>query len=462
MTLHEQPAAKRAQTRRSGSDAPSLLVLTSSRAGLGLPQANLPALRRLRPPIAVGRLATVLALLLPVLGLALLLVPWQQTALGTGKVIAYAPQERQQEVESPITGQVLSWAVTEGDKVEAGDLIAVLGDNDPDYMARLTDQLDQARTGLSAAREQVRTYRLKAEAETLARDLAVAEYEAKIMSERQKLVGEEAEAATSAINLDRLATLRAEGIESARTLELGELSAAKTIAAAEARKQLVSSTERARDKALQAGESKVQSVEAEYQAALAKEAEARQKVVELESKVARQARQEVRAPRAGRVLRLMGGPGGEQVKSGDALAVLVPEAEQRAVELLLDGNDMPLVAEGEEVRLLFEGWPALQFSGWPELSRGTFGGTVAFVDATDNGSGSFRVVILPEEGTRWPDGERLRQGVRAKGFVMLGRVSLGYELWRQLNGFPPLPPVKKGENVTPPNGKKPRAPSELK
>jgi hypothetical protein len=27
--------------------------------------------------------------------------------------------------------------------------------------------------------------------------------------------------------------------------------------------------------------------------------------------------------------------------------------------------------------------------------------------------------------------------VRAKGFVLLDQVSLGFELWRQANGFPP-------------------------
>ena len=32
----------------------------------------------------------------------------------------------------------------------------------------------------------------------------------------------------------------------------------------------------------------------------------------------------------------------------------------------------------------------------------------------------------------------LRQGVRVNGWVLLGQVTLGYELWRIFNGFPPL------------------------
>ena len=84
------------------------------------------------------------------------------------------------------------------------------------------------------------------------------------------------------------------------------------------------------------------------------------------------------------------------------------------------------------------------------------------MDATDDGSGTFRVVIVPDpDQPPWPDGEALRQGVRAKGWVLLGQVSLGYELWRQLNGFPPLPPVEKGSSPTLPSAKKPRAPKGL-
>ena len=125
------------------------------------------------------------------------------------------------------------------------------------------------------------------------------------------------------------------------------------------------------------------------------------------------------------------------VKAGDALAVLVPDTESRAVELWIDGNDIPLIAEGGKVRLQFEGWPAVQFTGWPSVAVGTFGGRVALVDATDDGTGKFRVLVVPEAGEPWPSGRFLRQGTQANGWVLLQRVSLGYELWRRFNGFPP-------------------------
>jgi membrane fusion protein, adhesin transport system len=96
------------------------------------------------------------------------------------------------------------------------------------------------------------------------------------------------------------------------------------------------------------------------------------------------------------------------------------------------------VTRGRNVRLQFEGWPAVQFAGWPSVAVGTFSGEVVNVDSTDDGKGKFRILVVPEAGNEWPSDHYLRQGVRANGWVLLNRVSLGYELWRQLNGFPPV------------------------
>ena len=91
------------------------------------------------------------------------------------------------------------------------------------------------------------------------------------------------------------------------------------------------------------------------------------------------------------------------------------------------------------MRLQFEGWPALQFSGWPSIAVGTFGGRVPLVDPTDNGKGKFRVLVEPDpDEQQWPSHRFLRQGVRANGWVLLNVVPIGYELWRQFNGFPPV------------------------
>jgi multidrug efflux pump subunit AcrA (membrane-fusion protein) len=168
---------------------------------------------------------------------------------------------------------------------------------------------------------------------------------------------------------------------------------------------------------------------------------ARAEVARLDTRLARQGRQIVRAPRAGVILRRAAGTASVYVKTGDPLAVLVPDTRERAVEIWLDGNDLPLIEKGRPTRLQFEGWPAIQFSGWPSLAVGTFGAEVGIIDAAGSGKhGKFRILVTPAPREPWPKAELLRQGVRAHGWVMLGTVPLGYELWRRFNNFPPSLP----------------------
>jgi len=50
--------------------------------------------------------------------------------------------------------------------------------------------------------------------------------------------------------------------------------------------------------------------------------------------------------------------------------------------------------------------------------------------------GEFRILVTPDpEDEPWP--EQLRMGSGTKGWVMLDNVAVWYEIWRQLNGFPP-------------------------
>jgi multidrug efflux pump subunit AcrA (membrane-fusion protein) len=170
-------------------------------------------------------------------------------------------------------------------------------------------------------------------------------------------------------------------------------------------------------------------------------ASARAELARIETQVARQEQQLVRAPRNGVILRRAAGQGSVYVRPGEELAVLVPEIERRAVELWMDGNDLPLLKVVRQVRMQFEGWPAVQISGWPGIAVVTFGGTIEVIDAADVGPpGTFRILVAPIPGELWPDRRILRQGVRAHGWVLLNVVPLGFELWRQFNDFPPALP----------------------
>ncbi len=384
---------------------------------------------------------------------ALCFVPWQQSVRGTGRVIAYAPLERQQTLEAPIAGRIIEWAAVEGQHVEAGDLVAVISDNDPELADRLARTRDAASTRFEMARGAVEVYEQQIDALEAAQSaaLAAAAERIEMALDRRTAAEQGREAAAAAkratnLNLVRQRSLAEEGLTSTRNRELAELAdetadadlerARATLRAAEAEIKAL----RAERKRVEADTSAdIEKAKAALQGARADVAKYEGDVAQREVDVARQHTMRVTAPRAGTILRLLAKQGGEFVGAGDPIAVLVPTTESRAVEMWVDGNDVPLVTPGRSVRLQFEGWPAVQFVGWPSVAVGTFEGEVALVDMADDGNGRFRVVVVPpKDGAQaWPDGAFLRQGVRANGWILLDSVRLGFEVWRQWNGFPP-------------------------
>jgi multidrug resistance efflux pump len=125
---------------------------------------------------------------------------------------------------------------------------------------------------------------------------------------------------------------------------------------------------------------------------------------------------------------------GENFKEGIELVSIMPANASLAVEMFIEPIDFPLITVGGKVRFIFDGWPAIVFSGWPQLSNGTFGGRVYAIDNFASQNGLYRVLVIPEEEI-WPDA--LRVGSGAVSYALLKDVPVWYELWRQLNGFPP-------------------------
>lgn len=414
------------------------------------------SLRLTRSTTSARALARRLALAFVALALALLLAPWQQSVTGHGRVIARAALERPQAIEAPLDARVAEVLVQEGARVAAGDPLVRLTDNDPELVARLERERDAVRARLDATRlailaseqriDGLRTaQRATVEAARARADMAADRESAA----RQALDAARAELNTATLNLERTRELARDGLASTRARELAEL-AEQTARATLGRAEAGLSAARREVKALRSdrtradadGGAGVDAAEVGLQALRAEVARGEQELARVEVQLARQGAMTVVAPRAGAVLKLIAAQGGELVKAGDALVHLVPDTDDRAVELWVRGLDAPLIAPGRHVRLQFEGWPAIQFVGWPSAAVGTFGGVVALMDAADDGQGRFRIVVVPdpqgEPADAWPDPRYLRQGVRANGWILLDEVSLGFELWRQFNGFPPV------------------------
>lgn len=420
---------------------------------------RLPAMRLTRTPHAARTAArTVMWFLLMVL-IVLIATPWQQTAWGDGRVIAYAPVEREQRIEAPVEGRIAKWYVQDGSVVKEGDPIADISDNDPDIVVRLRGERAAVQKRLDAGDARKTAVEARAKALDASRTAALSAAKLRVAMARARVTAADkaVEAATAAektakLNLDRQKALVEKGLASNRALELADLDYTRASTDLD-RAKVASLLARSEELAIEADRLKVdadtiaslEDARATLAQAISEVANATVELQRIDVRLARQGAQAVKAPRAGTILRIVAKPGGEMVKPGDPLAIFVPTITDRAVELWVDGRDVPLIRVGNEVRLQFEGWPALQFSGWPSVAVGTFGGRIALVDATDDGKGRFRVLVTPDPNDPWPATAYLRPGVRAHGWTLLGRVRLGYELWRQFNGFPPAvaPPASK-------------------
>jgi multidrug resistance efflux pump len=411
-------------------------------------KAPFDALEYARSPGFVRKGATVAFSIVIAYIIIVLVLPWQQFVSGKGRVIAYDPLERPLVLEAPISGRLQVSNVVEGQKVEAGEVLFEMADNDPNRLTNLRTQLVAAQSKLDAANDKLREMRnqLAQKEESFPEAVAAAQ---------EKLEAARFAAETAALQYTRIEELFNNpmgGLVSQRDFELATLERDKT--AAELRQARAD-----RRKVEFDGQADLNKTRADVQAARSDSATAAESVASKESELARQATLTVVAPRDGVIFRV-NATEGSFLSSGKPLATIVPDTDNRMVELWVDGNDIPLVQdrevapdgtviqEGSPVRLQFEGWPAVQFIGWPSVARGTFGGEVVLIDPTDDGTGRFRVLVAPKpdvvnDGTEvveWPGPRWLRQGVQANGWVLLQQVPLWYEIWRQLNGFPPALP----------------------
>ena len=422
-------------------DPPEAMPLLDARA-------HFHAMERAQSPRRIRQLSQgmLLACALAFLGLAFL--PWRQFIHGTGRVVAYNPLERSLTVEAPLAGRVDRTTVREGQVVKQGDVLFELVDNDPNLLTNLEQQREFARVRRKAAGERVES--LSAQIGELERSLPLAMEAAQTRLDAARFA-----ATTAGQQFARIKSLFDDrrGLASQRDLELAQLERDRTAA------ELVRSEAELKRVGVDLRAS-LSSAAASRDSARADFAAADQSLVALDIQVSQTQRQRVLAPRNGIVFRVQATEG-TFLRAGSPLCTLVPETAERMVEVLLDGNDMPLIQArevdaqgvvlrpGSPARVQFEGWPALQVIGWPSIAVGTFGGEVVVVDPTDNGKGKFRALIAPKPDVvtrgngetqvrHWPDERWLRQGVRANGWVLLQQVPLWYELWRQMNGFPPV------------------------
>lgn len=388
-----------------------------------------------------------------------LFLPWQQNILAEGSVTALNPEDRPQTVESAIAGRIRSWHVMEGQWVKAGDTILVLDEIkekyfDPELLARLEEQIKGKEDAIVAYQGKIESYKAQIAALQEALDLNLAQQDNKIKQARLKVSIDSADLEAEKVNL----LVAQRQYEAGEILEKQGLIALITL---ESRRTKLQETNAkivsAQNKYLQSQQEyinakielnakraeyleKISKARSDLNDAMSGLANAQADLAKLKNEYAnmkiRNEQYVCRAPQDGIVVKALKAGIGETIKEQEAVVTIMPANPQVAVELYVKPMDVPLLSVGRKVRLEFDGWPALQFSGWPSVAVGTFGGEIAVIDAVDSKAGKYRVLVKPDpDDEPWP--KQLRQGSGVLGWAMLDDVPIWYEIWRQLNGFPP-------------------------
>ena len=424
-----------------------------------LSETHLYSLRTLKTP-GVGRTVAKVLIVLTAILIVVLFLPWQQNIRGKGTLTALSPQNRPQLVQSAIAGRITNWHIIEGDFVRKGDTLLSITEIkdkffDPDLILRLEEQLDAKRNSRDAKTNKVRALRNQISALENALVAKTSQAKNKLQQAKLKLQADSLEFVAEQVNYENATSIfaRNKNRYDAGNITLTKFQEIESKYQMSAAKVLKAENEWLQRKAdLANAVLELTSIEADYTDKISKAqsnlnetisglnetmAEISKMENELSNVRIRQQQYQIIAPQSGYVVKAIKVGIGETIKEGDAVATILPESDDKAVEMYVKAMDIPLIEAGKKVRVQFDGWPALQFSGWPNVSVGTFGGVVAIIDRVQSKNGMFRILVKPDpEDEPWP--EQLRLGSGIKGWVMLNNVPIWYEIWRQMNGFPPM------------------------
>ena len=389
----------------------------------------------------------------------LLILPWQQNIQTKGKVTTLDPGDRPQTIQATIPGRIEQWFVREGQLVQKGDTIVHLSEIkvdyfDPNLVSRTTNQVRAKENAIvnyeqkaGALAQQIEAMRQELSLKREQLSAKVKQVELKIASQEAELEQVEVALSIAQRQFDRTDTLFQQGIKSRTDWEdkRQKLQESQAKAVAAGNKLLESQQE------LAVAQLDFRNVVNEYTNKIAKaqsdrfstlsdrfgaEGDLNKMQIQAENYEKRQEFYYIIAPQDCYITQVVKPGIGETVKEGDPIVTMMPAAFELAVELHVRPMDLPLIRQGAEVRFVFDGWPSIVFSGWPDLSVGTYSGRVVAIDNNIDKNGRYRILVAPNPDDRpWP--EALRPGSGVQGIALLGHVRVWYELWRQLNGFPP-------------------------
>jgi membrane fusion protein, adhesin transport system len=393
------------------------------------------------------------------IGFALLFFPWTQNIQTNGRVTTLRPEQRPQTIQATIAGRIEKWHVFEGQKVRRGDTILTLSEVKTEYLdqslvQRVQNQVDAKSASVVAYSDkstaldaqisaislektnkktqlQNKILQAKLKAETAKRDIETASQDAQIADNQLVRTKELYQKGLKPLTDLEQKTNKKQETDYKLLKAQNEFSGAQ---------QEVENTQLALQNNENEFAAKLAKATSERQSAVSDRFDATSSLQKLEVEAtnyaARRAFSAILAPQDCFITKAIKAGIGEIVKDGEAVVAIMPANFQLAVEMFVEPIDYPLISIGRAVRFVFDGWPAVVFSGWPNVTFGTFEGNVVGIDQNISENGKFRILVAPDP-TAMPWPAPLRPGGGARCITMLNDVTIYFELWRQLNGFPP-------------------------
>ncbi|MEI6264764.1 MAG: HlyD family efflux transporter periplasmic adaptor subunit [Sphingobacteriia bacterium] len=394
------------------------------------------------------------------IGLVIILfLPWTQNIRAKGLVTTLRQEQRPQEVNTVLAGRVVKWFVKEGDFVQKGDTILQLGEVkvdyfDPKLLERTQKQINSKQIAnegylnkATTAASQVTALEEGQKLKLSQIDIKLRQQDLKVISDSIDLIATINELGVAKRQIDAAKQMLDSGVISLVDYERRKVSFQNAVAKktnAENKflqaKQEFISLRIEKNATVQEYTDKIAKAQGDRFGSLSSVASGEADVAKLENAYSnydiRNKLYYITASQSGQITKARKAGIGEMMKEGDMIVEIVPDKIQYAVELFVSPMDLPLLHIGEQVRFIFDGFPAIVFTGWPEASYGTFGGVIAAVETSVSENGKFRLLVVEDKNEKpWP--KQLRMGGGANGIALLNDVPIGYEIWRNINGFPP-------------------------
>jgi multidrug resistance efflux pump len=406
-----------------------------------------------------GRVLIRLLIVTFLLALIIMFIPWTQNILSRGNVTTLRPDQRPQTIHSIIAGRIEKWFVQEGDYVNKGDTILFISEIkdeyfDPYLLSRTEEQLESKEMSVNSYMEKVKALDNQIDALAQTSRLKFQQAQNKQKQAELKVISDSIDYKAAIINyeiaveqLNRMQQLYNEGLKSLTDLEKRKLTMQKAQAemisyenklltsqneVINAQVELISIQAQYRDE--------IAKSESEKFTALSNMYDAEAVVTKLQNQYMnyslRTGMYYITAPQDGYITKAIQSGLGEMIKAGESIISIMPADIDLAVEMYVKPLDLPLLEKGQHVRIQFDGWPAIVFSGWPNTSYGTYGGSIFAIDNFISENGMYRVLVAATQDDHpWPSA--LRVGAGTTSIVLLKDVPIWYELWRKINGFPP-------------------------